>query len=51
MLWLADPDPPDSERAQLTIEIVLLKPRARGTVRLRSADPTEPPRVELPNHQ
>src|SRR5439155_22395103 len=27
----------------------LLKPRSRGTVRLRSADPADPPRIDLPN--
>jgi choline dehydrogenase len=39
MLWLSDPrgDPPIFE-----IDVVLLRPRSRGTVRLRSADPTEP---------
>ena len=46
MLWLSDPrgDPPIFE-----IDVVLLRPRSRGTVRLRSADPTEPPPIELPN--
>ena len=46
MLWLSDPrgDPPIFE-----IDVVLLRPRSRGTVRLRSADPTDPPRIELPN--
>ena len=46
MLWLSDPrgDPPIFE-----IDVVLLRPRSRGAVRLRSADPTEPPRIELPN--
>jgi choline dehydrogenase len=45
MLWLSDPrgDPPVFE-----IDVGLLRPRSRGTVRLRSADPTDPPRVELP---
>jgi choline dehydrogenase len=45
MLWLSDPrgDPPMFE-----IDVVLLRPRARGTVRLRSADPTDPPRIQLP---
>jgi choline dehydrogenase len=45
-LWLSDPrgDPPIFE-----IDVVLLRPRARGTVRLRSADPGAPPLVELPN--
>jgi len=45
MLWVPDPlgDPPAFE-----IDAVLLKPRSRGTVRLRSADPLDPPRIELP---
>jgi choline dehydrogenase-like flavoprotein len=45
MLWLSDPrgDPPVFE-----IDVGLLRPRSRGTVRLRSADPAEPPRIELP---
>jgi choline dehydrogenase len=46
MLWLSDPrgDPPIFE-----IDVVLLRPRARGTVRLRSADPAAPPLVALPD--
>jgi choline dehydrogenase len=46
MLWLSDPrgDPPIFE-----IDVVLLRPRSRGTVRLRSANPTEPPCIELPS--
>ena len=45
MLWLSDPrgDPPIFE-----IDVVLLRPRARGAVRLRSADPTDPPCIQLP---
>ena len=45
-LWLSDPrgDPPIFE-----IDVVLLRPRSRGTLRLRSADPAAPPLVELPN--
>jgi choline dehydrogenase len=45
MFWIADPsgDPP-----QLTFEILLLKPRSRGTVRLRSADPADAPLIFLP---
>lgn len=45
MLWLSDPrgDPPIFE-----IDVVLLRPRSRGTVRLRSADPADPPLIELP---
>ena len=46
MLWLSDPegDPPGFE-----IGVVLLRPRSRGAVRLRSPDPCEPPSIELPN--
>jgi choline dehydrogenase len=44
MLWLADPE----EDASFAIEVLLLRPRSRGTVRLRSADPTSPPVIELP---
>ena len=45
MLWLSDPrgDPPIFE-----IDVGLLRPRSRGSVRLRSADPAQPPRIELP---
>lgn len=45
MLWLTDPrgDPPVFE-----IAAGLLRPRSRGTVRLRSADPADPPRIDLP---
>jgi choline dehydrogenase len=44
MLWLCDPEEPDC----FEIDAVLLKPRSRGRVRLRSADPADPPRIELP---
>lgn len=45
MLWLYDPlgSPP-----MTSIEVVLMKPRSRGSVRLRSADPLDAPRIELP---
>jgi choline dehydrogenase len=45
MFWIADPsgDPP-----QFTIEILLLKPRSRGTVRLHSSDPADAPLIFLP---
>jgi len=45
MLWLSDPRgaPPIFE-----LDIGLLRPRSRGSVRLRSPDPTDPPRIELP---
>ncbi len=48
MLWLSDPegDPPTFE-----IGIVLLRPRSRGVVRLRSHDPLDPPVIELPDLQ
>ena len=46
MLWLYDPV---GSPAAFAIEIVLMKPRSRGTVRLRSADPLDPPRISLPN--
>jgi choline dehydrogenase len=48
MLWLSDPIPP-VQPDQFDIGVVLLKPESRGTVRLRSADPTEAPRIDLPN--
>lgn len=44
MFWLSDPEP-DS----FTIGVVLMKPRSRGAVRLRSADPADPPSIELPS--
>ena len=47
MLWLADPAP--RAAPQLTIGIVLLKPHARGSVRLRSADPADPPHRAPPS--
>jgi choline dehydrogenase len=45
MLWLSDPegDPPE-----FLIDVVLMKPLSRGSVRLRSSDPTEPPLIDLP---
>lgn len=45
MLWLSDPrgDPPVFE-----IDVGLLRPRSRGTVRLRSADPADTPKIRLP---
>jgi choline dehydrogenase len=45
MLWLADPE----EDASFAIEVVLLRPRSRGTVRLRSAEAGDAPIIELPN--
>lgn len=45
MLWMADPE---GEPATFEVVVVLLKPRSRGRVRLRSKDPTEQPAIELP---
>lgn len=45
MFWISDPDATDPG---FYLDPVLLRPESRGTVRLRSADPTEPPRIELP---
>ena len=45
MLWVLDPR---GDPARFEIEVVLLKPRSRGSVRLRSADPAEAPRIDLP---
>jgi choline dehydrogenase len=49
MLWMPDPDGSAGGPASFEIGVVLLRPRSRGRVRLRSADPGQPPRVELPN--
>jgi choline dehydrogenase len=49
MLWMADPSAPPGGPAEFEIEAVLLRPRSRGTVRLRSADPAAAPCIELPN--
>jgi choline dehydrogenase len=49
MLWLFDPVEPVEGSAQLEFCVALMKPRSRGTVRLHSADPAAPPRVDLPN--
>jgi choline dehydrogenase len=48
MLWMSDPSDTGNGAAGFEIDVVLLKPRSRGRVGLRSADPTQPPRVELP---
>jgi choline dehydrogenase len=44
-LWMSDPS---GDPATTSIDVVLLQPRSRGTVRLRSADPAQPPRIDLP---
>jgi choline dehydrogenase len=46
MIWVADPagdEPPPFE-----LESVLMKPHSRGSVLLRSSDPTATPRITLP---
>jgi choline dehydrogenase len=45
MFWVTDPA---GAQPGFSFDPVLLRPRSRGSVRLRSADPTEPPRIELP---
>jgi choline dehydrogenase len=45
MFWLSDPS---GEPAEFGIGVVLLKPRSRGFVQLRSRDPREPPVIALP---
>ncbi len=45
MFWLSDPSGPEPG---FYLDPVLLKPESRGSVSLRSADPTAPPRIVLP---
>ena len=45
MSWITDPIEADPI---VWLDAILLKPTSRGSVRLRSADPTEPPRIRLP---
>lgn len=45
MVWLSDPAGADPG---FYLDPVLLKPASRGSVRLRSADPADPPRINLP---
>jgi choline dehydrogenase len=47
-LWLYDPFGGPDEPAETWIGTLLLTPRARGTVRLRSADPHDLPRITMP---
>jgi choline dehydrogenase len=46
MFWLTDPEGDDP---RFSLDPVLLKPHSRGTVRLRSTNPTDPPRITLPD--
>jgi choline dehydrogenase len=45
MVWITDPD---REEPGFWLDPILLKPRSRGTLRLRSADPSDAPRISLP---
>jgi choline dehydrogenase len=45
MFWVQEPSENDD---RLYLDPILLKPEARGSVRLRSADPLDPPRITLP---
>src|SRR6202011_4875071 len=49
MLWLSDPNGPVGSPELFQIEVVLLRPRSRGVVRLQSANPADAPWVELPS--
>src|ERR671935_2509130 len=46
LLWISEPagDPPMFE-----IDVVLMRPTCRGSVRLRSTDPADAPRIVLPD--
>ena len=45
MFWISDPTLDDPA---VYVDPILLRPRSRGSVRLRSADPADPPRIDLP---
>jgi choline dehydrogenase len=45
MFWISDPG---GDEPGFYLDPILLKPAARGTVRLRSADPADKPRITLP---
>ena len=46
MFWVSDPD---GAEPGFYLDPILLKPVARGSVRLRSTDPSDPPRIRLPD--
>jgi choline dehydrogenase len=46
VLWIAEPS---GDPAMFEIDVLLMKPNSRGTVRLRSADPMDPPVIRLPD--
>jgi choline dehydrogenase len=45
MFWVHEPSEDDG---RLYLDPILLKPESRGSVRLRSANPLDPPRITLP---
>ncbi len=45
MFWVSDPDADDPA---LFFDPIILRPRSRGSVRLRSTDPADAPRITLP---
>ena len=45
MFWASDPE---GDEGRFYFDPILLRPLSRGSVRLRSADPTDPPRIALP---
>ena len=45
MFWISDPS---GVEPALYADPILLKPESRGSVRLRSSDPADPPRIALP---
>ncbi len=45
MFWISDPS---AEDPALYVDPILMRPRSRGSVRLRSADPAAAPIIELP---
>lgn len=45
MFWFSDPA---ADGDGFYLDPILLRPRSRGSVRLRSADPSDPPRIRLP---
>jgi choline dehydrogenase len=48
MLWISEPASNPDGPPIFEIDAVLLKPRSRGRVALRSADPADQPLIELP---
>jgi len=49
LLWTYDPVVAPGEPPAFVMEVLLMRPRSRGSVRLRSADPAEPPSITVPS--